>query len=264
MYHGKTIGVVIPAHNEAPSINGVINDLHQLGEIVDHIVVCDNASTDATAEIATTASATVVHESQKGYGAACLRALKALPEDVDWIVFVDGDGAMLASDLPRLLETLADGAQLVIGSRTLGELEGRLQQGALTPHQRWGNWLAARLLTAIWLRKTNKVVTDLGPFRAISRADLNYINMQDEAYGWTVEMQAKALDAGMNVVEIPVASLCRLGTSKISGTWRGSIGASMGILGTLFNIGIPALWAQLLQSINIESRPKDSLWKKPS
>jgi len=263
MYHGKTIGVVIPAHNEAPSIAGVINDLQQLGEIVDHIVVCDNASTDATADIAQNAGATVVHEPQKGYGIACLTALKALPE-VDWIAFVDGDGAMQATDLPHLLDTLADNAQLAIGSRTLGERLGRLEQDALTPHQRWGNWLAAALLSAIWLRNSDSVVTDLGPFRAIARTDLEFIGMQDEAYGWTVEMQAKALDAGMNVVEVPVASLRRIGTSKISGTWRGSIGASFGILSTLMGIGAPALWAQLRQSISIESRPKDSLWKKPS
>ncbi len=263
MYHGKTIGVVIPAHNEAPSIAAVINDLLALGGIVDHIVVCDNASTDATAQIAESAGATVAREPQKGYGAACLKGLEVLPA-VDWILFVDGDGAMQATDLPRLLDKLADGAHLVIGSRTLGEREGHLQPGALTPHQRWGNWLASALLSAIWLRKTDKVVTDLGPFRAIARTDLERINMQDRAYGWTVEMQAKALDAGMDVVEVPVASLCRIGTSKISGTWRGSLGASVGILSTLFGIGLPALWAQLLLSINIESSSKDSLWKKPS
>ena len=263
MYYGKTIGVVIPAHNEAPSIGAVINDLQALGGIVDHIVVCDNASTDATAQIAESAGAIVAREPQKGYGAACLKALKVLPA-VDWILFVDGDGAMQATDVPRLLDELADGAHLVIGSRTLGEQEGRLQPGALTPHQRWGNWLAAALLSAIWLRKTDQIVTDLGPFRAIARTDLERINMQDTAYGWTVEMQAKALNVGMNVVEVPVASLCRVGTSKISGTWRGSIGASVGILSTLFGIGLPALWAQLRQSINIESNSKDSLWKKPS
>jgi len=263
MYNGKTIGVVIPAHNEAPSIAAVIKDLQALGGIVDHIVVCDNASTDATAEIADSAGATVAHEPKKGYGTACLKGLEVLP-DVDWILFVDGDGAMQATDLPSLLDPLAHGAQLVIGSRTLGEREGRLQPGALTPHQRWGNWLAAALLSMIWLRKTDKVVTDLGPFRAIARTDLDQLNMQDTAYGWTVEMQAKALDAGMEVIEVPVASLCRVGTSKISGTWRGSIGASAGILGTLFGIGLPALWAQLLRSINIGSTPKDSLWKKPS
>jgi len=263
MYHGKTIGVVIPAHNEALNIMGVIDDLHALHGIVDHIVVCDNASTDATAQIAESAGATVTQEPQKGYGAACLKGIAALPA-VDWVVFVDGDGAMQATDLPRLLDELANEAQLVIGSRTLGEREGRLQQGALTPHQRWGNWLAAALLSAIWLRKTNKRVTDLGPFRAIAADDLDRLNMQDQAYGWTVEMQAKALEAGFNVVEVPVASLCRLGASKISGTWRGSIGASIGILRKLFGIGLPALWAQLLRSINIESNPKESMWKKPS
>ena len=171
MYHGKTIGVVIPAHNEAPSIAAVINDLQSLGDVVDHIVVCDNASSDGTADIAAAAGATVTSEPQKGYGAACLKALAVLP-DVDWIVFVDGDRAMDAKDLPRLLDELAEGAQLVIGSRTLGEQAGRLETGALTPHQRSGNWLAAAILSAIWLRSRKEKVTDLGPFRAIAQSDL--------------------------------------------------------------------------------------------
>ena len=263
MYHGKTIGVVIPAHNEAPSIAAVINDLQSLGDVVDHIVVCDNASSDGTADIAAAAGATVTSEPQQGYGAACLKALAVLT-DVDWIVFVDGDRAMDAKDLPRLLDELAEGAQLVIGSRTLGEQAGRLETGALTPHQRSGNWLAAAILSAIWLRGRKEKVTDLGPFRAIAQSDLATLNMQDQAYGWTVEMQAKALDAGMQVVEVPVDSLHRIGVSKISGTWRGSLGASFGILGTLAKIGVPALWAQLLQSTKIESQQKDSFWKKPS
>ena len=267
MYHDKTVGVVIPAHNEAPSITAVVNDLREQAA-VDHIVVCDNASHDATAKLAQMAGATVVREPQKGYGAACLRALSVLPE-CDWIVFVDGDRAMRGSDLSQLLLALNDGAQLVIGSRTLGAQKGWVESGALTPHQRFGNWLAAKLSTWVWLRGTNQQVTDLGPYRAITQVALAQLEMQDKAYGWTMEMQAKALAKSLPMVEVPVASLRRIGSSKVSGTWRGSLGAAVGILGALMRIGAPALWAQLLQSITIKPREKEPQvstlkWKKPS
>jgi glycosyltransferase involved in cell wall biosynthesis len=114
MYLNRTVGVVIPAHNEAPSIAAVVQELRKQPE-VDHIVVCDNASHDATAKLAQSAGATVVRETQKGYGAACLCALSVLPK-CDWIVFVDGDGAMRGSDLSQVLLPLNEGAQLVIGS----------------------------------------------------------------------------------------------------------------------------------------------------
>ena len=272
MYHGKTIGVVIPAHNESQSIARVVTgllELSVLGElrepepIIDQLVVCDNASLDDTADRALAAGAVVVHEPNKGYGAACQRALTHLP-DVDWIVFVDGDNAMRATDLPKLLEALNNGAELVIGSRTLGEALGEVESGALTPHQRWGNWLAARLLNAIWRTHSGHRVTDLGPFRAITSKALDVLEMQDQAYGWTAEMQAKALAAGLCVTEVPVASLRRIGHSKVSGTLRGTLGASRGILGTIARIGFPALWAQLARSFTIGSAIKDSLWKKPS
>ena len=263
MYHGKTIGVVIPAHNEALSIRSVIHGLDNLDGLVDHTIVCANACSDDTAQIAAAAGATVVHEPKKGYGAACLKAIAHLPE-VDWVVFVDGDHAMRASDLPRLLDRLERGAQLVIGSRTLGDAVGDVESGAMTPHQKFGNWLAAKLLTLLWRDSNQSPVTDLGPFRAIALADLKTLKMQDRAYGWTVEMQAKALVHRFRVDEIPVASLKRIGDSKVSGTWRGSIGAGIGILTTIARIGLPAVWAQLIQSINIESLTKDSMWKKPS
>lgn len=269
MYHGKTTGIVIPAHNEAASIGRVTRDLKACESIVDHIVVCDNASTDNTAELARLAGATVATEPRKGYGAACLRAIDTLAQlplgPPDWVVFVDGDAAMDVADLPILLDSLRGGADLVIGSRQLGARLNKVEPGALTPHQRWGNWLAAWLLTQIFRAR----VTDLGPFRAISWEALQALGMRDLAYGWTVEMQARALAADMSVIEVPVASLRRIGQSKVSGTWRGSIGASVGILGTIARIGLPALWSQVTQSllpqpVKLESASKDSLWKKPS
>lgn len=251
MYHGKTIGVVIPAHNEEQSIALVVRELVELG-FVDQIVVCDNASSDATVSEAQDAGAHVVSEPEKGYGAACLKAMAELT-DTDCTVFVDGDHSVCANELAILLDAWLDGAQLVIGSRTLGEMEA----GSLTPHQRWGNRLASFLLTTLW----STPVTDLGPYRVMDTAALTGLAMRERTFGWTVEMQAKALAAGLTVTEVPVTSLRRIGVSKVSGTWRGSLGAAIGILSTIAKIGVPSLWTRtcdwLLKS-GKNSLPADS------
>ena len=240
MYQGKTIGVVIPAHNEAPSIELVVRELVELGTIIDKIVVCDNASIDATATLARAAGAVVVSEPEKGYGAACLRGIAELT-DVDCIVFVDGDHSMQADELPLLLDAWLNGAKLVIGSRSLGATQGLMEQGSLTPHQRWGNTLASFLLTHLW----SIPVTDLGPFRAIGTSELAALDMRERTFGRTVEMQAKALAAGLQVNEVAVTSTRRIGVSKVSGTWRGSLGASVGILTTIGKIGARSLFTRL-------------------
>ena len=268
MYRSKTIGVVIPAHNEAPAIGCVVRELLALTadttagigpRLVDQLVVCDNASNDTTAQQARAAGALVVREERKGYGAACLRGIAAL-ERVDVVVFVDGDHSVRASELPLLLDAHGSGADLVIGSRALGERAGLAEAGSQTPHQRAGNWIAGKLLSVLFGSPT----TDLGPFRAIGSAALNALQMRDQAYGWTAEMQTRALAAGFKVQEVPVSSPRRIGTSKVSGTWRGSLGASVGILSTIFRIGIPALWAELSASTKIERSQKDTIWKKHS
>jgi len=274
MYHGKTVGVVIPAHNEAPCIARVVSGFRSLRAadgtpVVDHIVVCDNASSDRTAAQARRAGACVVYEPRKGYGNACQSALKATPE-VDWVVFADGDEAMRPADLPRLLNQLQDGAQLVIGSRVLGAKAGVVEPGSVLIHQRFGNWLAAKLLNAFW----SAGATDLGPYRAIARPELTRLAMQDRTFGWTAEMQARALSLGMRVDEIAVANRKRNGVSKVSGTVRGSIGAALGIITRIVGIGLAdkwttatpvklraQLWAQRRQSLNIEDPNKDSMWK---
>ncbi|MFK8049255.1 MAG: glycosyltransferase family 2 protein [Halioglobus sp.] len=230
MYQNKTVAVVIPALNEAPSIVEVVEGLKRLSNsdgqrLVDDIVVCDNASTDDTAVLARYAGARVVYEDVRGYGAACQAALAAISQ-ADYVVFVDADLSVDISQLYLLLAPLAIDADLVIGSRSLGNS----QAGALTLPQRIGTRLACQLIGYFWRRP----VTDLGPFRAITRSALCRLNMQDRKFGWTVEMQVKAIQQGMNVVEVPVTTFRRLGQSKISGTFKGVVGAAIGIFATIF------------------------------
>ena len=137
---------------------------------------------------------------------------------------MDGDYSDDAGDLSRLIEPLVDGsAELVIGTRTTA----RESRAALSIPQRWGNWLATRLIRLRW----HHAYTDLGPFRAITRSALEKIGMSDRGFGWTVEMQIKALRAGLRVIEVPVRYRRRIvGESKISGTVRGTIMAGAKIL----------------------------------
>jgi len=236
MINNKHVCVVIPAKNEANAIGLVIDDLlaltseHSPFPLIDCIVVCDNGSTDNTSEVAINAGAQVVTQSTPGYGIACLTALQQLPS-TDIILFIDGDHSFYAEQGTALIKAIDQGADLAIGSRTLG----RQEPGALTPPQKFGNWLASFLIRLLW----GVPVSDLGPFRAISSSALRQLRMQDQQFGWTVEMQVKAAQARLSVVEIAVDTRKRIGVSKISGTVSGTIGAAKGILGTLFS-----LWLQ--------------------
>ena len=235
MYEGMAVGVVIPARDEAGNIGAVVEGLLGLradtgGRIVDDLVVCDNGSRDGTAERASEAGARVVVEKIAGYGRACLTALAAL-RPVDVILFVDGDRSCNEDQARDLLRAIAAGADLVVGSRVLGQME----PGALSLPQRAGNRVASVLIRLLWGER----VTDLGPFRAIRAAALRALDMRDTAYGWTVEMQIEAIRSRMRIVEVPVDSLQRrFGRSKVGGTVRGVIGASVGILGTIARLRI--------------------------
>ena len=229
------VGAVIPARDEQDNIARVVHDLRTLETpggtaLVDDIVVCDNGSTDATAERARAAGARVVSEPTPGYGIACLTAIAAL-DDVDLVLFVDGDQAFDVRQVTRLLDAIDRGADLVIGSRVLGQM----QPGALALPQIVGNRVAGLLISLLWRQR----VTDLGPFRVIRRTALAALDMQDKTYGWTVEMQIKAIQRKMRVAEVPVDSRRRQhGKSKVGGTVRGVVGASIGILTMILKLAL--------------------------
>jgi len=221
------IKVIIPAFNEEDSIGKVINEIPN---IVNEIIVVNNNSTDATAKVAAKAGATVLEELNRGYGYACLRGLKyveAFEKLPDIIVFVDGDysdyPAKLTSIIAPIIEQDID---LVIGTR----VKHLQEKGAMTFPQKFGNWLATFLMKTFFKAK----FTDLGPFRAIKYSKLVSLHMQDKTYGWTVEMQLKALRQNLSYTEVPVPYKKRIGVSKISGTLSGAVLAGIKILGWIF------------------------------
>lgn len=222
----RSVDVVIPACDEEESLPLVLAALPR--DRVRRIVVCDNASTDGTARVAAAGGAEVVREERPGYGSACLRALGHLrdtgPPEI--VVFLDADFSDRPEELPRLVQPILDGrADLVVGSRTLGKRE----PGALLPQARAGNLIACWLIRLLYGHR----YTDLGPFRAISWAALERLEMRDTDFGWTAEMQVKALCRGLKVEERPVSYRRRVGVSKITGTVRGSVRAGHKILWTV-------------------------------
>lgn len=226
------IDVIIPAYNEEESIALVVNEIPRSS--VRDIIVCNNNSKDSTAEVAHNAGAVVVDQPRPGYGSACLKGMEYIAarpqaEHPDIVVFIDGDHSDYPEQLPELIAPiLNDGADMVIGSRALGDLE----PGSMQPQQIFGNWLATSLIKLIYRVE----FTDLGPFRAIRYDRLLDIKMNDPDFGWTVEMQVKAAKANFKCVEIPVRYRNRIGVSKVSGTVRGTILAGHKILWTIFKL----------------------------
>lgn len=224
------IVILIPALNEEASIARVLQDIP--AHLNAQVIVADNGSSDRTAEVARENGAHVVHEPRRGYGWACLAAMhEAEKLHPDIAVFLDADYSDDPREMVRVIEPILQGkADMVIGSRVLG----RREKGALLPQARFGNWLASRLIYLIWGVK----YTDLGPFRAVRWPVLKQLNMQDKTYGWTVEMQIKAVIDGWRVVEVPVSYRKRIGKSKVSGTVSGTIKAGVKILWTIFKYGV--------------------------
>ena len=230
---GKPIvDVIIPAYNEEQSIGMVLENIPR--EVVRDVLVCNNASTDNTAAVATAKGAIVLDQPQKGYGSACLKGIefitaKAKEDQPDIIVFLDGDFSDHPEELPDLIAPIVEqNMDMVIGSRVLGDME----RGAMMPQQIFGNWLATNLIRLFY----NYNFTDLGPFRALKWSSLQQLEMADPDFGWTVEMQVKAAKQKMKCIEIPVSYRRRIGVSKVSGTIRGTILAGHKILWTIFKL----------------------------
>lgn len=223
------ISVIIPALDEELSIARVLADLPR--ERLQEVIVVDNGSRDATAARAAAAGARVVAEPERGYGAACLAGIAALRPDCELVVFLDADYSDHPDELPLLTAPIeADTADLVIGSR----IRGNAEPGALLPQARFGNTLACFLMRCLFGFR----YSDLGPFRAIRRAALDRIGMCDRNFGWTVEMQIKALQHRLRIQEIPVSYRKRKGVSKITGTLSGTLRAGYKILWTIFVYGV--------------------------
>ncbi|SFZ89366.1 Glycosyl transferase family 2 [Flaviramulus basaltis] len=225
------IKVIIPAYNEADSIAHVINDIP---DIVNEIIVVSNNSTDDTEINAKKAGATILTESNKGYGYACLKGMNYIAnqkEKTDIVVFLDGDYSDYPEELNKIVEPIIkDNIDFVIGAR----VKNLREQGSMTIPQIFGNWLATNLMRLFF----NAKFTDLGPFRAIKYNTLLALKMEDKTYGWTVEMQLKALKQKLTYVEIPVNYRNRIGVSKVSGTIKGAIFAGVKILGWIFKYSI--------------------------
>ena len=221
------IKVIIPAYNEADSIGLVVKDVPH---IVDEVIVVSNNSTDATEENAANAGATVLKEPRKGYGYACLKGMKyiaQLPEKPEIIVFLDGDYSDFPQELEKIVAPIVQrDVDLVIGAR----VKRWREKGAMTFPQIFGNWLATNLMKLFFKAR----FTDLGPFRAITYKKLLALKMEDKTYGWTVEMQLKALKRGYSYEEVPVHYRNRIGESKVSGTVKGAFMAGVKILTWIF------------------------------
>ena len=218
------ISVIIPVFNEESSIGRVLDDLPQ--EKLKEIIVVDNACTDNTAEVAQKHGARVVEETRRGYGSACLKGISEL-NGTDIIVFVDGDYSDYPEELEKLVEPIKTGeADFVLGSRMILPDS----RAALLPQAKYGNQLATYLIILFFGYR----FTDLGPFRAIRYESLKQLSMVDNDFGWTVEMQIKAVKHGLRIKEIPVHYRKRIGISKITGTISGTIRAGVKIIYTIF------------------------------
>ncbi len=223
------ITALIPALNEEDSIGLVITDLP---DCVDQIIVCDNGSSDNTAQVAQDAGAQVVMQCERGYGSACLKAVEAVDEDCDILLYIDGDYSDFPEEAIKLLQPIAeDTADFVVGSRMIT----RDSHNALPPASVFGNWLTSQLIYLIWGVR----FTDIGPFRAIRFSSYKSIDMKDRNFGWTTEMQVKAVKQGLRCQEVPVSYRARkVGQSKVSGTISGSIRA-----------GVKFLWIILREAV---------------
>ena len=233
-----SIQVVIPALNEEATIADVVSRLRDLG--LSRVRVVDNGSSDATVARARAAGAEVLVESRRGYGQACWTGTRGLPPEVKWILFCDADGSDDLGDIARLIAEADAGADFVLGDRR-ARAEAR---AVMTPVQNLGNALSVTLIRLGW----GHAYRDLGPLRLVRRLLYERIGMRDRGFGWTIEMQVRAVELGARTVELPVGYRRRQGgRSKISGTIKGSVQAGTIILSTIARLA----WRRVTPAIRV-------------
>ncbi|MEZ5400461.1 MAG: glycosyltransferase family 2 protein [Bryobacteraceae bacterium] len=222
------VALVIPALNEAPVIAAMLDAIPP--GLFRQVIVADNGSSDGTGPIAAAHGAEVVREPERGYGAACLRAIEQIDAECSIVMFMQADLSEDPAEAVSLVAPILDGrADFVLGSRALGGAE----PGALLAHQAMGNALATGLIAAIWGHR----YTDLGPFRAIRVDRLRGLGMSERNYGWTIEMQIRAIEEGLRVMEIPVRYRVRAaGENKVSGQLGASFRAGVKILEVIWRL----------------------------
>ena len=215
--------IIIPTLNEAETLGGVLAAIPP--SLAAEILVVDGGSTDGTPAIAEAGGARLISEPRRGYGRACAAGVCATKGEI--VVFLDADGADDPRQLPELVAPLVSGqAEMALGSR----LAGQIEPGAMLWHQKAGNWLSAWLIQNLY----GLPITDLSPFRAVLRAELLKLDLQDMTYGWPTEMIVKAARNSWRIRELPVNYHRRQGgQSKISSTWRGSLLATYHILNVI-------------------------------
>jgi len=222
------VALIIPALNEAAVLGRTLRSIP--AGVFDLVIVADNGSTDSTSEIARGYGTVAVWEPERGYGAACLAALASLPPEIGAVVFLQADSSEDPAEAELLLAPIRAGeADLVLGSRTMGQAD----RGALLPHQEFGNLVATALTRLLY----GHAYSDLGPFRAITVEALRRLRMRDRNYGWTIEMQVRALEEGLRIREVPVRYRVRAaGENKVSGNLKASLRAGWIIVWTILRL----------------------------
>jgi len=222
--------IVIPAFNEEKSIPLVIGDIPKT--LPHDLVVVNNGSFDKTEKICNDIGVKVINESRKGYGRACLKGIDYFKsKSPDIIVFLDADYSDFPQDILSIINSIInDQYDFVLGSR----ISGKRESGSILPQALIGNKFAVLLIK--WFFGFQ--YTDCGPLRALRFQKLLEINMQDTNFGWNVEMQAKAIIHNLRINEVPVSYRKRIGVSKITGTFSGTVRAGIKIIFTILKLAL--------------------------
>jgi glycosyltransferase involved in cell wall biosynthesis len=203
-----SVSIVIPAHNERPTINRVV---HASVDAIPgaEVIVVDDGSTDNTHKAAARAGARVIRlDPNQGKGAALRRGIQAASGEI--LVFIDGDGQDSPSEIPLLIGAFEPDVDLVLGSRFLGNF----RPGAITRLNLAGTQFITFLVNHMY---GCRVSDPLAGFRAVRRSIFERIELKAQGYDIEVDLLLRVLRAGGRVVEVPASRSPRpFGTSDLS------------------------------------------------